>query len=282
MEAFALSDKGGREHNEDAFLIDETQSLFIVADGVGGYGAGDVASTLCCRAIKQAVAQGQSLQEALQTANDALLNASREKNITRMATTVVVIRLHKAGYEIAWVGDSRLYLWDGHLKCLTKDHSYVQSLIDAGTLCEEDRNQHPKRNLITQAIGGSAQQLLAGHNKGSLSPGATLMLCSDGVHGELHNAQLATLLSSVATLPEIAERIIDNATQQTHADNATCLLIRPEVGFRLLPGKRPQVYFEYGSGINRVPDQNRKTLYATSIIILLAAVLSVITIAAVV
>ena len=108
------TDIGKRNHNEDAFLVDESLGLLVVADGVGGHRVGDIASAITCESIYREVAAGNALHDAISRANvDVRLAVEEDQGRDRMASTVVALHFDGAGYSIAWVGDSRAYLWDG-------------------------------------------------------------------------------------------------------------------------------------------------------------------------
>ena len=144
-----------RETNEDAFWADSTIRLWVVADGMGGHRAGEVASAIVIKEIPRSIQNGKSLSEAISVAHLAIRDAAaRGEGGWNMGSTVVAARLEGLHYQIAWVGDSRAYLWNGvELLRLTKDHSYVQLLLDKGLISEEEVYSHPSRNLIAQGLG---------------------------------------------------------------------------------------------------------------------------------
>ena len=122
---------GQRNHNEDAYLLDAEHGLAVVADGVGGHQAGEVASAITCEVIQRENAAGQSIEDGIRAANREVMAAvAQGRGKAGMASTVVVARFSDSDYELAWVGDSRAYLWDGQLRLLTRDHSYVQALLE--------------------------------------------------------------------------------------------------------------------------------------------------------
>lgn len=225
---------GQRAHNEDAFLVDD--DLFLVADGVGGHQAGDVASRLTCEVVAREVSGSATLEEAIRAANTAVGDAARDDAARdNMATTVVAARFIGQNFLLAWVGDSRAYLWDGQLRLLTRDHSAVQGLVDDGQLSVEQAQEHPKRNVILQALGMQANDgLEIGLNRGGLGPGQLLLLCSDGVNDVVSAAELAGMLQNVAT--EITDRgatairngveaLVDAAVNAGGRDNITAVML---------------------------------------------------------
>jgi len=227
LEAAGYTDKARRQHNEDAYFLNDAIGLFIVADGVGGLEAGEVASNLICDTINLRIIGGSSLEHAIAAAHvEVAASVSRGEGKPGMASTVVVARFTGGDYELAWVGDSRIYLWDGQLKLLTKDHSYVQALYDAGQITLEETDTHPKKNVITQAVGGAADTISISSNRGTLGSGESLLLCSDGVSGEVTGEQLIDCMSASSAPEEIAKNLVACALEAGGKDNATCVFVR--------------------------------------------------------
>lgn len=224
----AHSDVGGRERNEDAFLIDHELGLFVVADGLGGHPCGDTASALTCDIIRREVAAGGALQNSLHTANrEVAAQGESRPGCAGMASTVVAVRLLGQRYEVAWVGDSRAYLWHGELSPLTEDHSQVQAQLAAGKITAAEARSHPGRHIVLQAIGLHANETLSvGNTRGALRPGQILLLCSDGLSDPLDEAQLALPLAGTGSVRQICERLVKSALQQGGLDNCTALIIR--------------------------------------------------------
>ena len=128
-----------RDHNEDHYSAVPEIGLWIIADGMGGHQAGEIASDIVSRAVVDFVRQGSSLKEAIARSHHAVIGAGEgRKNLSGMGSTVVALQIDGLNYKIAWVGDSRAYMWDGGLKQITHDHSFVQGLIDAGKLRESE------------------------------------------------------------------------------------------------------------------------------------------------
>lgn len=227
---------GQRAHNEDAFLVDEDDDLYLVADGVGGHQAGDVASQLTCEVIAREVSESTTLEEAIRTANAAVSNAAKGgTGRNNMASTIVAARFIGQNYLLAWVGDSRAYLWDGQLRLLTRDHSAVQALVDSGQLSVEAAQKHPKKNVILQALGmQGADGLQVGVNRGELGPGQVLLLCSDGVNDVVGAAELSGMLQNVAAevehkgpaaIQDGVDALVAAAVEAGGRDNITAVLL---------------------------------------------------------
>lgn len=216
-----------REHNEDALLCCPELALWAVADGMGGHRRGEVASALALQTLRAACADGQDLLAAVHAANCAILAAAEEDGECRgMGTTLVAVRFAGADFQLAWVGDSRAYRVDAeHIERLSHDHSWVQAMIDAGELSVEQARCHPQRNIIFQCLGRDDQALDVGLVQGRLQPHELLLLCSDGLTGELSDAQIQQLCASAATLDELVTLLIERANQMGGNDNISCIVL---------------------------------------------------------
>jgi len=219
-----------REHNEDSHLADQELGLFIVADGMGGHEAGEVASRIACASIRAAVAEGQQLSQAIAAAQAAIARAiDSGEGASGMGTTVVALRIDGMRYRIAWVGDSRAYLWhDGQLRQLTQDHSYVQELIDNNAISREEAETHPEKSTLSRCLGGGLDdELEIDELSGHFFSGERLVLCTDGVSGELSDDELAACLRAhTEEAPEkIAAEVVASALAAGGNDNATVIVI---------------------------------------------------------
>ncbi len=234
----AASDVGRvREQNEDAFVADGEAGAFVVADGMGGHAAGEVASEMAVRVIpdtlrslpmRSTVAEvRQRLSEAVGSANraifeDGLENADR----TGMGTTVTALVLLPGGsYVIGQVGDSRAYLLrDGMLRQLTEDHTYVQQLVNRGRLTSEQARLHPRSSLLTRALGTDHSVALDLYD-GEARAGDRFLLASDGLTGMLTDQELAEIMRQRGSLDELAARLIEAANSAGGNDNITVVLV---------------------------------------------------------
>jgi PPM family protein phosphatase len=227
LEMAGHSDQGLRDRNEDTFRINPELGLVIVADGVGGHAAGAVASALTCDVIEREIAAGAELVEAIHAANAEILRAVQDgRGKPGMGSTVVAVRLTEAIFQVAWVGDSRAYLWDGNLVRLTRDHSFVEAQLASGLISPEQARKHPQKNVILQAVGMQEHgRLDIGINSGHLASNSTLLLCSDGISDSLDDEQLSRLLSQRATPEEMCQRLVKTALACGGMDNATAVLI---------------------------------------------------------
>jgi serine/threonine protein phosphatase PrpC len=220
-----------RPHNEDAFLERTDIGLWVVADGMGGHHAGDVASAMIIDrlAALEPPVDGRTflrtVREDLHTINQDLYRQGTAQSQHRtMGSTVVVVIVFQDFYACVWVGDSRLYRLRGGLATrLTRDHSYVQQLVDAGQISQADASAHPMRNVITRALGAH-EQLEPDTCHGPLEAGDRLILATDGVTGVCSDAELAAM-AGIANLAVAAERIETTCLDRGAPDNLSFVII---------------------------------------------------------
>jgi protein phosphatase len=218
-----------RTRNEDTYYADAALGLFLVADGMGGHQHGEVASALVRDAVVEGVRSGQSLAEAVHGAAARLLEyAQRYDDALPMGTTVAAIRFSEQGYDVAWVGDSRIYQWKSGLRQISHDHSLVQSLVEAGVIDEAQAKRHPQRNVLTQALGITAlEQLHISMAKGPLAPGMSFLMCSDGLTEEVTDTAIAGILGRQdLAAQECIDHLLLAALDGGGSDNITAILAR--------------------------------------------------------
>ncbi|MEH6590037.1 MAG: protein phosphatase 2C domain-containing protein [Halioglobus sp.] len=227
VRAFGYTDVGQRSHNEDCFLVNVDTGLFAVADGVGGHQGGEVASAITCQVLEREANAGSSLEHGIKVANVEVFEAvAQELGRAGMASTVVAAKFDGPVWKLAWVGDSRAYLWDGQLGLLSRDHSLVESLVRTGQITLEEARRHPKKNVIDQAIGLQGENnLRIGINSGVMQPGQTLLLCSDGLNDVLDSAEISLILSSGGSLEDRCKLLVYSAVNGGGSDNATVILV---------------------------------------------------------
>lgn len=233
IEAHGVTDAGPRPTNEDACLVDVGTGLFVVADGMGGHNAGEVASALAVSTIAGAVAgsavrEASTLEDAVRRANGRILEAaSTNVDYTGMGTTVSAVLVEEGHASLVNVGDSRVYLLrDGRLEQLTRDDSWVRQLLDDGAaLSADDIQRHPMRHVLTEVVGVRPDLLpkVAVHD---IKSGDVLLLASDGLHGVLSADDLQVGLQAQATPDAIAERLVRQAVAGGATDNVTALVVR--------------------------------------------------------
>lgn len=227
-----------RRHNEDSYAVREDLGLWVVADGMGGAAAGEVASAIAVEVISRQVAGGAELDAAIAEANRSILDAAATgRGRAGMGSTVVAAQLKGRDYTVAWVGDARAYLWGGGLRRLSHDHSRIQELLDAGMISPEEARLHPQRSVITRVLGGpdgtaaEAEQI-----SGSLEPGQGLLLCSDGLTSEVRDEEIARVLNgslgAKGSGQAAAEKLVSLALDHGGGDNVTVVLIGAPAGAR--------------------------------------------------
>jgi protein phosphatase len=197
---------------------------------MGGHACGEVASALARETIVREIRDGTPLAQAIRIADEEIIRTSRRRNDTLpMGTTVVAVKVAGNRFEVAWVGDSRAYLWrDGNLAQLSQDHSYVQELIAQGALTTEQARSHPHRNVVTQALGVTdPSHLNVATMTGELKPGMQLLLCSDGLTEEVDDKGIAsTLRHDDCSAQECVDTLIAAALDGGGSDNVTAILVR--------------------------------------------------------
>lgn len=219
-----------RELNEDTYYGDSDLGLWLVADGMGGHEYGEVASALARETIVREVREGTPLATAIRIADEEIIRISRRrKDSLPMGTTVVAAKVSGNRFEVAWVGDSRVYLWrDRQLLQLSQDHSYVQELIANGAITHEQARSHPHRNVVTQALGVTdPRNLNVETMTGELRPGMQLLLCSDGLTEEVEDRNIAEVLSNHdCSAQECVDELVAAALDGGGSDNVTVILVR--------------------------------------------------------
>ena len=224
----ALTDIGRvRTHNEDSVLAQPP--LFVVADGLGGHEAGEVASSIAVETLRDHAPRrpdAKALARAVKAANREVIRSAREGfGKAGMGTTMTAAIVEGTHIAIAHVGDSRAYLLHEEvLSRVSEDHSMVADMIRRGQLTEAESRYHPNRSVITRALG-TDPNMLADTYELDASPGDRLMLCSDGLTGMLEDGLICEILSQHSA-PDIAARqLVDAANDAGGHDNITVLLV---------------------------------------------------------
>ena len=216
-----------RDHNEDCYLAEPSLGLWLVADGMGGHACGEVASDIVIRTIGDAIGNGAELTDAIQKAHKAILESGKQGiGKPGMGSTVIAIHVHDHNYKIAWVGDSRAYLWNGKLKQISKDHSLVQMLVDTGNISEKEAMNHPQKNIIYQNLGATdADDVNIGVIEGQFYKNEKIILCSDGLSDELPKDEIADVLAEYDNDQEITDNLISRVLKTAANDNVTIVVV---------------------------------------------------------
>ena len=229
-----------RSGNEDNFHADAdtTHGLFVVADGMGGHAAGEVASEMAVQIVKRELAPvhdvrdevaAEKVKAALRAANRAIYERMlSDTDKQGMGTTASLLLLSHANYLIGQVGDSRVYLLrDGMLSQLTKDHSYVQEQVDAGFLTPEQARFHPYSNVITRCVGAS-EEVQPDVYSGEVKTGDVFLVASDGLTGMVDDRRIQQLLLARSSPARIVDALIAEANGRGGLDNITAIVVRVE------------------------------------------------------
>lgn len=219
-----------RQHNEDTYLADAGLGLWLVADGMGGHAHGEVASALARDAVQSAIESGLDLDKSIRSAAERIIRQSRsngEQGLP-MGTTIAAVRADDESFQAAWVGDSRIYRWDGHtLQQISRDHSYVQHLVQQGTLTPGEARRHPQRNVVTQALGVTEEDALdIAQIEYPWSPSMQLLLCSDGLTEEIDDDAIAAVFARGFAPQETVDHLIHAALTAGGSDNITVLVLK--------------------------------------------------------
>ncbi len=247
LTAFGLTDVGRkRRHNEDAYLLDAERGLFVVADGMGGHAAGEVASRITVESIQEFIAgtedehentwpfgfnnryslEGNRLTTSVEKANEKVMRAVQNRpELKGMGTTVVAALFDANHATLVHVGDSRAYmLRRGELKRLTDDHSWVQEQVNAGILSEDEAKSHPLKNVVTRALGGAAHVAVDLIEVPTVV-GDRFLLCSDGLTGMVSDEEIHRHLHEDPTLDVAVRALIDLANERGGVDNITAIVV---------------------------------------------------------
>ena len=220
-----------RQSNEDSFSAEG--ELFVVADGMGGHNAGEVASALAITTMKSGARNGihgpAQFRELVQQANTAIYTASLDDSTQAgMGTTVTAMAVlpgEEPRVMVANVGDSRTYLLrDGHLRRVSVDHSYVQELVNEGIITPEEARTHPRRNIVTRALGIDRSVMVDVFVQ-DVRTGDRLVLCSDGLVDEVGDAEILTVLRTHSDPQECAEALVMVANTNGGHDNTTVIVV---------------------------------------------------------
>ncbi|MDQ3301839.1 MAG: Stp1/IreP family PP2C-type Ser/Thr phosphatase [Actinomycetota bacterium] len=233
LEHHGATDPGKvRKNNEDSLLVGEgrDETLFVVADGIGGFEAGEVASSIAIDVLKE-VPEEAPLEDAIREANRRILAASRgDERLQGMGTTVVAMRFGGTGEEpvaqVSHVGDSRAYLVrGGGMQPVTEDHSLVAELVRSGDLTRAQASEHPQKNLITRALGAE-EEVEVDTTVLPVEPGDRFLLCSDGLSDMIPETRMQSILTSYPEDPEkTAHALIAAALKAGGADNVTVVIV---------------------------------------------------------
>lgn len=250
IHAFAATDTGPvRKNNEDSCAVEDDLQVYVVADGMGGHSAGEIASRLAVEALvgflrrshgdndvswpygldRELSFHGNRLRTAINLANRRVFRvAESHDDYTGMGTTVVCALIADQRLIVGHVGDSRLYVWDGAtLRQLTQDDTWAAAMLGHDNGDSELLTKHPMRHVLTNVLG-ARERTHAHVSEHELLGGETLLLCSDGLYGALGDPDLVTLLRDPLEAEPLARRLVEAALAAGARDNVTALVVRYE------------------------------------------------------
>lgn len=235
-------DKGiVRNSNQDAFIagqLAENITFAIVCDGMGGANAGNIASEIAVKTVSEYLYNSfrdnmtlndfeRTLKNAISSANLLIFNkAVKDEALKGMGTTIVAAIVKDNDAIIAHVGDSRIYLLNDEIKQLTKDHSIVQTLIENGEISPDDAKHHPRKNVITRALGVEAE-VVADFDELTLNTNDTLLLCTDGLTNYVPEANIYEIFKQ-NDLSLVSEILVSKANENGGGDNITVVTLTAE------------------------------------------------------
>lgn len=253
FESFAVSHEGAvRELNEDRYLAEPKFGLWVVADGMGGHDAGEVASSGIVEQLKtlgipsSATDQHARFVDRLTRANDALQRYSMERNGSMVGSTVAALLIYEDQYRCLWMGDSRVYLVRrGRLQQISRDHSEAQELIDQGVLTIEEARSYPRRNVITRAVGVSAE-IAVDAAYGAIENGDSYVICSDGLTAHLSDDDILETVSGRKP-KEACELLLETTLERGATDNVTVIIVQARRADTTIPVDEQSMRNEVGA-----------------------------------
>ena len=236
MKTYSITDIGKRRSANQDFVYASDQpvghlsNMLIVADGMGGHNAGDLASRYTVESMVDYIEKSEErrpiplLSEAIHHANELVMEkAKTDRALEGMGTTVVAATLQEDYLYVANVGDSRLYLIDDEIEQITRDHSLVEEMIRVGELQRKDAKSHPDRNIITRAIGVRVPVKIDFFDV-KLEKGDKILLCSDGLTNMVEDEDILRIVKRSGSLKEAAQRLITEANKNGGKDNISVVL----------------------------------------------------------
>ncbi|SEQ34910.1 protein phosphatase [Lachnospiraceae bacterium RM5] len=240
MRAFSKTDMGVMRRTNQDFIfcsleqVGNLPNLFIVADGMGGHKAGDLASRYTVEEFLKVVKESDNtnpisvIEEAVRVANAKLIEKAKESiDYEGMGTTLVVATFINNSLYIANVGDSRLYLINNDILQVTRDHSLVEEMINIGELDRKNARTHEKKNIITRAVGVDSE-VVADFFEIEYSKGDMILMCSDGLSNMIEDEEIKNIVNDGNDIDKIGERLVDTANNYGGKDNISVILIDPE------------------------------------------------------
>lgn len=239
MKAYAITDIGqARSVNQDFVYCSEQPvgnlaNLFIVADGMGGHKAGDLASRLTVEMFVEGISKSKEkdpitlINKTIKNVNSEVLKKAKEfKDYEGMGTTLVVATLTGHMLHVANIGDSRLYIINDELRQVTRDHSLVEEMVSIGEIDRKDARTHDKKNIITRAVGG-AEKVMADFFTIDIEKKDKILMCSDGLTNMVEDSVIKQIIIGNNDIEKAAEELLALANQNGGKDNISIIIIEP-------------------------------------------------------
>ncbi|MBE5938805.1 MAG: Stp1/IreP family PP2C-type Ser/Thr phosphatase [Lachnospiraceae bacterium] len=237
MKAFAETNIGIKRSSNQDYVFETLKSvgklpnLFIVADGMGGHKAGEIASKSAVEAAVKKIKSSKEkdpfsiMQEAVEKANEAVVEkAVKDEGCEGMGTTMVMATITEKAVYIANVGDSRLYFIDDEIHQITRDHSYVEEMVSLGEIPKEEARNHEKKNIITRAIGVE-QEILADYFEVQYKKGDYILMCSDGLTNMIEDDKIKEIVLSNTSVDDKTHALINAANENGGKDNISVVIV---------------------------------------------------------
>ncbi len=236
MKTYSITDIGEKRSVNQDFVYASDQpvgnlpNLMVVADGMGGHNAGDLASRYTVESMVEYIERSEEkrpiplLNEAIGYANELVMQKARsDRSLEGMGTTVVAAVIEDGYLYVANIGDSRLYLIDGEIEQITRDHSLVEEMIRAGELQRKDARTHPDRNVITRAVGVCTPVKIDFFDV-KLEKNDIILLCSDGLTNMIEDREILRIVKTCSSIQEAAKRLVTEANRNGGKDNISVVL----------------------------------------------------------
>jgi protein phosphatase len=225
----ALTHAGSRPDNQDVVGWDLASQLWFVADGMGGYARGEEASRLVKETLLGEISRMDLVAAVLKAHEVVVAAAAQGGSDQRMGSTVVCAQIKSSGCRIVWVGDSRAYLWRRpSLSRLTRDHSFVEAMLETEQITETQLRGHPNASVVLQTLGMGTP--VPSENTIQLRRGDWILLCSDGVMVELRDTEIAHILKASEDPAQAAQQLIDEVLKKGARDNTSVIVIQCDSG----------------------------------------------------
>ena len=217
-----------RDLNEDSIYSEA--GIWLLADGMGGHACGEVASALAIQEVRTSLSLNTALDSAIQTSHQKIIEEGNSDSARAgMGTTIVALTSNNRNYHLAWVGDSRAYLWDkikNSLTQISEDHSLMVRLINAGLISEQDAVTHPQRHMITQCLGSvEIEQVKVDQLNNEWEYQQQILLCSDGLTDEVTESKISEIMAADIELDDKCLKLIESAKSNGGRDNISVIII---------------------------------------------------------